>query len=313
MPTPFADEDPSSLLFRLAKHHFITPKILYDRYLGRTFEQFGDVGSRPEIWEQVETIAGYGIEFIERNGWHHLDRSRLRFRGTTIKRTWLSERRRVAPGVLSDDGEQPYARITWRFKALPCDVATGEMLIERCPRCLLPLTWGDMTSIYRCQECGFDLRKIERSEASKEMYEAARTIAQMIGLLPSNGVDLSHPFNVEDVGLRLDLLEWCAAFEGRVRGNWITRSSTNAWRGVEGAQTWPALLERAVSLTQRKYEKSGSYPDFAKVHLELQSMPNLDARKAALLQLADMLRQIGYVRLRRKQNRSRPKQQQRTT
>jgi hypothetical protein len=61
--------------------------------------------------------------------------------------------RRLAPGVLRDDGDTPFHRLSWQLTSLDCDVATGEALVQRCPRCGLLLSWSKTKTVVSCGCC----------------------------------------------------------------------------------------------------------------------------------------------------------------
>jgi hypothetical protein len=98
--------------------------------------------------------------------------------------------RRLAPGVLKDDGDTPYLRLGWQLNALDCDVDTGQVLVERCPRCAAFLRWAKIESVVNCGECQFDVRQARTKYVPADRFSLAR---KFYGFMLRSGPSLPEP------------------------------------------------------------------------------------------------------------------------
>ncbi|MBJ7576375.1 hypothetical protein JHC09_00555 [Devosia sp. MC532] len=290
-----ADEDPASIIVRVAEGHFFRTSDLFSRYFQLPAYRLADVGNHPGILDQLDVLAGCGSEFLRSLGWQRQAGKKVVFRGQALPSDWIGEGRRVAPGVLAADGDQPYIRLAWRFPAIPFDLNTNEMLIDRCPLCFNFLTWTRIRSVCHCQNCQFDLREARPVYARGEYVQPALKLAAHLGLLPGEKIALPPPFATEDSVVALKVLEWCAWFAGRCEVVPVAQSATNAHRGVAVAERWPATLELAADLVLRQVLKK----EHAMSTLQgaFRSLPNMEMRKGVSTQLAEIMQRLNVQRV----------------
>lgn len=89
------------------------------------------------------------------------------------------------PCCLSEDGNKPYFRKSWRLGFMTCCLFHSVQLHDRCPKCHNPIDIKRLQKhekeilyhpedIARCSKCGFDLRKTQYIDVSSEEYEINR-------------------------------------------------------------------------------------------------------------------------------------------
>ncbi|WP_299749948.1 hypothetical protein [Devosia sp.] len=178
------------------------------------------------------------------------------FRGRTLPDGWISLDKRVAPGMLRSDGDDPYIRLAWRFSAFPCDPITGETLLNRCPSCSANLNW-DTKKIESCHQCRFDLRNAPPSFADTQVLQDVRAIAGAIGLIDgvkAGPIDLPAPLGDLDLEQQLSVLQWCARLRGAVERTGTSGGPATAHMGLKIARAWPAPLLEVADLLLRQYD-----------------------------------------------------------
>lgn len=286
-PPAHEDEDPASIIVRVAEDHFFRTTDLFALYFQRTPELLSDVGNHPLILEQVHTLAGYGADFLRSLSWNRVPGKKVLFRGQALPSDWIGEGRRVAPGVLANDGDNPYIRLSWRFPAMPFDLKTTEMLIERCPSCFSPLTWRRCRSVCHCQNCQYDLREVRPVHAVHEAVLPVRRLAAHIGLLPGEKIALPRIFDTEDTASTLKVLEWAAWFGGLCRLDATIATASNASRGIEVAESWPVYLELAADLLFRQDRAEGI--ELRALQPALKKLPEPQMTAEAMKQLAQIM------------------------
>lgn len=285
-PPVHADEDPASIIVRVAEDHFFRTTELFALYFQRSPELLADVGNHPIILDQVHTLAGYGVDFLRSLSWKRVSGNKVLFRGQALPSHWIGDVRRVAPGVLADDGDHPYIRLAWRFPAIPFNLETNEMLIERCPSCFSPLTWRRIRSVCHCQNCQHDLRETQPVHARPETIQPVRRLAAHIGLLPREEIVLPRIFHTEDTATTLKVFEWGAWFGGLCLDA-TSKTVANASRGIEVAETWPAYLELAADLLFR--QDRAERIELRTLQPALKKLPEPQMRAEALTQLAEIM------------------------
>lgn len=288
VPVAHPDEDPASIIVRLAGRHFLRPHDLFKLYFGRSSGLLSDVGTQPQILEQVDTIAGYGREFLLSLRWQRRAPKTVTFRDLSLPTNWIGEVRRVAPGVLANDGDDPYCRLSWRFVPLTVDVASGELLIERCPACLCTLTWAGIVSVHRCQSCNHDLRSCRPMFAGADTLASARRLASVLGFWEDRPIKFPHPFTTADMVDAMRTLEWGARFGGQMRLDRTAKSPANASRGIDVIENWPRDLELAADLVFR--QNRTKHVEQYTLQAALEELPTKEMRQGAMEQLAHILK-----------------------
>lgn len=287
MPVAHPDEDPASIIVRLAGRHFLRPHDLFKLYFGRSSGLLSDIGTQPQILEQVDTIAGYGREFLLSLRWQRRAPKTVTFRDLSLPTNWIGEVRRVAPGVLANDGDDPYCRLSWRFLPLTVDVTCGELLIERCPSCFSILTWKGTVSVYRCQSCNHDLRLCRPMFAGKDTLASARRLASVLGFWEDRPIQFPYPFATADMVDAMRALEWGAWFNGKLRRDLTARSPMNASTGIDVIENWPSDLELAANLVFR-HDRT-EHVERHTLQSSLSELPTPEMRQGAMEQLASIL------------------------
>lgn len=287
------DEDPVSYIVRLARFQLLTLQQLFGLYLGLKLRDIPDLGNQPAVWPGISVITGHDLATFERNCWRRAPLPFVIFRGRRMGDSWISNSFRLAPGVIASDGEAPYARLSWRFPALPCDLDTGELLISRCPFCDGLYSWTSTLKLLRCSNCRRDVRRATPRFAAPEVLRMARELAAAIGLIPGPGLDLPAPFGDLDLSVKLRLLEWCASFGGLLRRDGMLPTTQNALYGLTVAQRWPQDLELAVDLL---FRQSRPEPDMAVEYpLGLHGLPTQKLKRAVRIQLREILKRPEYA------------------
>jgi hypothetical protein len=162
--------------------------------------------------------------------------------------------RRLAPGVLKDDGDTPFLRLVWQLNALDCDVDTGEVLVERCPRCAAFLRWAKIGSVVTCGDCQFDVRHARSRYVPADHLSLAR---KLYAFMLRSGPPLPEPFDRLDDVTACHAMEWIAYFANSAAfGKALRPSCQNAIAGLEDLYSWPDSFDRIlVELDQ--FRKSG--------------------------------------------------------
>jgi hypothetical protein len=158
---------------------------------------------------------------------------------------WISPQiRRLAPGVLAADGDIPFHRLAWQLNALNCDPTTGEVLIDRCPRCVAYLTWNKIQSITSCGVCNFDVRDAAPRYAPNDRRSAARDLHAFVkGIGPA----LPEPFcSVDDI-TACRAMEWMAFFVDLPVGKHLRPACSNASAGLHSIRRWPSSFDSIVA------------------------------------------------------------------
>lgn len=117
-------------------------------------------------------------------------------------------RRRFAPAALAID---PYHRILWDLKILPCDVETGQMLIYQCRSASCEgraVGWRHTLGIDRCEHCMADLSNETAEDIAEHLLAPLRDIAKLFRREERGGLLQDLPVNVAAHGgqVAFDLL-----------------------------------------------------------------------------------------------------------
>jgi hypothetical protein len=158
---------------------------------------------------------------------------------------WISPNiRRLAPGVLAADGDTPFHRLAWQLNALECDPTTGEVLIDRCPRCVAYLKWNKIQSITSCGICNFDVRDAAPRFAPDDRRSAARDLHAFVEGI---GPPLPEPFGSVDDITACRAMEWMAFFVDLPVGKHLRPTYSNASAGLHSIRCWPSAFDRIVA------------------------------------------------------------------
>lgn len=130
---PKADESIQSIAIRLAPVALASTDELLR--LGLRHSSLASLFSNSPAIDHLSELGGFdSTEMKARSiepagcGFHIYQRQ--------VPSDWLSINvRRLAPGSLVSDGDEPFHRLAWQLLPLDCDPSTGEVLIDCCPRC----------------------------------------------------------------------------------------------------------------------------------------------------------------------------------
>jgi len=267
-PAPYrADEDPASLVVRMAVRGSMSVKQFTDSYLLGAGSGVSNVITSDRMLTRLAVIAGVEPEALRFNALsvgHDRRRNRPEahglFRGSQLPRGTISTQKRIAPGAMKSDGEDPYVRLGWRFQVLPADPQTGEVLITRCLQCSRHLRW-DTPHVCLCAHCGFDVRQAPPVFLADGELVATRTLAGALGL---NGdapkpLSLQYPFSELSLMQQLPVLAWLAGFRGLLDGTRLSATPTNIHLGLPLAEGWQETLQQIVLLVFRQTAGQGDH------------------------------------------------------
>jgi TniQ len=150
----FDDEAIASLAVRLAPMGRTDVDSLLRLHLDMGGQSVSTIASKPAAIAELAALGSFDLQRLSTGAWRAF-KDRTEFLGRELPVGWFSpERRRVAPGRLVDDGEHARIRNIWLISAIPCDIETGEALLDRCSSCLSPLGWTKIRSVWSCTGCG---------------------------------------------------------------------------------------------------------------------------------------------------------------
>ncbi|TAJ72126.1 MAG: hypothetical protein EPO51_08395 [Phenylobacterium sp.] len=102
----------------------------------------------------------------------------VNFHGALLERRFLEAKvRRVSPQAL---GVSPHHRAAWMVRALSFCPESGELLIEACQACGCTLGWTRCSAVWRCDRCGFDLRRSTTQVPSRKETAEAIAAARLV-------------------------------------------------------------------------------------------------------------------------------------
>lgn len=233
-----ADESVPSMILRLAPL-FMVSVADFVRYALNVSGAIQIVSTRIEaLWRLAEHV-GWEPASIERRkveptsaGFMVYDRE--------VPHEWIDlGTRRVAPAVLAAD-EIPYHRMPWLFDPLECDLESGEVLIDRCPRCDAALGWANIESVFMCAACGFDVREQAPTYVPPDRLKMARDLH---AYLEKTADHLPPELEALDDISKAYAMEWVAFFVDLPVGRHLKPSSSNAAMGLAEAKRWPDCFD----------------------------------------------------------------------
>lgn len=235
---PMADESIPSMILRLAPL-FMVSVADFVRYALNVAGALQTVSTRIEaLWRLAEhvgwdptNIEGRKVEPTSA-GFVVYDRE--------VPHEWIDlGTRRVAPAVLAAD-QIPYHRMPWLFAPLECDLATGEVLIDRCPGCDTTLGWTNIESVFMCAACGFDVREQTPAYVPPDRLKMARNLH---AYLEKTAAPLPAELDALDDISKAYAMEWLAFFVDLPIGRHLKPSSSNAAIGLVAATRWPNCFD----------------------------------------------------------------------
>ncbi|WP_141105754.1 hypothetical protein [Rhizobium sp. R693] len=103
---------------------------------------------------KISRLMSVGISHVESLTYRKSPRL-VEFFGTAISPSYLSNIRRVSPTFLRVHG---YQKAIWALRCFSFDPSNMELLLDRCPRCGVALTYRFSAGPCHCSLCGWDLR-----------------------------------------------------------------------------------------------------------------------------------------------------------
>jgi hypothetical protein len=231
---PSADESIQSIAIRLAPFALVSTDELLR--LGLKHSSLASLPTNPTAIDRLSKLGGFdSTEMKGRSieptecGFHIYQRQ--------VPADWVSiDVRRLAPGALVSDGDDPFHRLAWQLVPLDCDPSTGEVLVDCCPRCHSRLTWTNINRVYTCSVCQFDMRESSPKCLSADRLEAARLLHDF---LVGAGPTLPEPFDEADDITSCRAMEWLAYFVELSIGKSLQPSCRNAAMGIASLHQWP--------------------------------------------------------------------------
>ncbi|WLA53911.1 hypothetical protein [Bradyrhizobium diazoefficiens] len=278
------DESLQSIILRLAPFSLATANELLRYALGRP-AGLGLLSTDADAIQRLAELGGFALEDM-------FSRSILRGKyGYIIYRRevppeWVTfGLRRLAPGVLTDD-DIPFHRLGWQLNAINCDVTTGEVLIERCPRCVARLRWRKVATIVTCGECQLDIRCVSPRYVPPDRLSSAR---RLLAFLLRTGPQLPAPFDKLDDVTTCYAMQWLAYFVTSGPGGKSLRPSCqNAAAGLEELCSWPDSFDTFL-LEHHRIRGYGHTAQAASLLDKIDRAGNLTLRHILLLRAAETL------------------------
>jgi hypothetical protein len=190
----------------------------------------------------LSVLGSFDLDDLLMRGWKFENGGAVWF-GRDLPETWLTpHKRRLAPGKLVSDGNEPFHRGPWQLNVFDCDLEGGEKLIDTCPQCGVELSWINACTIFNCQGCGFDLRHVPATNAQAPELEIARRFFALY----CGDFELPSPFDAMDFRSVCYGMEWFAHFRSIWMGQFLTATVQNALFGLEALELWPVSFEIVV-------------------------------------------------------------------
>lgn len=239
----FDDEAIASLAVRLAPMGRIDTDTLLRLHLDMRGQSVSTIATKPNAIAELAALGSFDPERLSMGAWENF-KDRTEFLGREFPVGWfVPERRRVAPARLAADGENARIRNVWLVAAMPCDVETGEVLLDRCPACLNLLGWTNLRTVWTCQACDFDLRFAAPRLCPPETFAAAKELASFIF---DRGVRLPPPLDELPSLDLLKLCSWLAHVRMLPAELFLGITAKNAPAGFAQVKRWPHSFDETV-------------------------------------------------------------------
>jgi TniQ len=239
----FDDEAIASVAVRLAPMGRIDVDRLLRLHLDMDKLSVSAIASRPAAIAELAALGSFDLQRLSM-GTARVFKDHAEFLGRQLPVGWfLPERRRVAPARLAADGENARIRNVWLLSAMPCDIETGEALLNRCPSCLALLGWRKISNVWSCQVCEFDLRTAVPRSCAPQAVEAAGELARYIF---HRGLRLPPPLGELPSLDLLKLSGWLAHFRAIPQELFLGITAKNAAMGFSQLKRWPSTFDEIV-------------------------------------------------------------------
>jgi hypothetical protein len=238
---PKADESIHSMVLRLAPLFMVSVSD-FVRFALDVAGAIHLVATRIEaLWRMAE-LAGWSAAEIECRKIEPTSAGMMIYR-REVPPDWIDLRaRRIAPGVLASD-EIPYHRMPWHANPIECDLATGEVLIDRCPRCDAILGWSNVETVFACGACEFDIRRHKPTYVPDDRLQLARGFQ---AYLAGSADKFPSPIQALSDISKAYAMEWLAFFVDLPVGRCLKPSFSNAPIGLVEAKRWPQGFDEVM-------------------------------------------------------------------
>jgi len=228
-------------VLRLAPLGLVTAPELLTLGLGLDRSALPMVTRSRDAMSRLATIGRFELDDLVAASWRRTDRS-VTVGNRDVPFDWLvADRRRVAPGVLREDGNEPWVRSLWQLRALPCDPNTGERLIDTCV-CGSPLFWSNALSVTGCQFCGADISKSEPEYVSENDHKRVQEFSRLFRH-PSRVTSLPAPFDDVHDRTLFAAMSWLGTMNVDPQA---MPQPEHAVSGYELLKEWPAGFDRLI-------------------------------------------------------------------
>jgi hypothetical protein len=290
----FDDEAIASVAVRLAPMGRIDADKLLRLHLDMPWESVSAIAGKPEAVAELAALGSFDLQRLS-IGAYKIFKDRIEFLGRELPVGWfLPERRRVAPARLAADGNDARIRNRWLVSAFPCDVESGEVLLDRCPSCINLLGWRNMTNVWSCQICDFDMRTARPKACPHEIVAAAKELADYIF-----DYDLRLPGPLGDLS-SVDILKlsgWMAYFRAIPQELFLGITVKNAAAGFSQLKRWPCsfdeivldLLGASTAADLAVGDTISRYKAAAGIMASIDRLPSLNAREILKSRLMELL------------------------
>ena len=233
----------ASIAMRLAPCGLVTTRELLRLGLELNENSLAILPERDEAVRRLAVIGGFDIDDLKSRCWRRTDHSAFVL-GRELPSDWLvTDRRRVAPGQLAKDHDDAWIPTLWQIGAFPCDPATGEVLIDRCPDCKWPLRWSHTNTVWQCARCNYDLRKAAPRFVPKDVLERATALARYFDGRESASTPIDRWVSGRSI---FAAMSWFGHFRELCHNLWLRPSAANALVGYHAVMHWPVSFDEVV-------------------------------------------------------------------
>jgi hypothetical protein len=241
---PQPGESVQSIAIRLAPYGLVSIDEFLAYGLGMLHGKLPSLPAKANALERLAAIGGFDPADIRARRIEPNERGYLMFE-REVPNDWISLMvRRLAPGILAADGDIPFHRLAWQLNALDCDPTTGEVLIDRCPRCAAYFRWNGIPSITGCGYCKLDVRETSPRYVPEDRLSSTRKLQ---AFMLKTGPALPPPFDDLDDITACRAMEWLAYFVDLPVGKYLRPAYSNASPGLEKLLCWPGSFDAVLT------------------------------------------------------------------
>lgn len=243
---PHGGEDIRSVAVRYAKLKRLTVADLMVAGLGAQEAHLTSVPLKTALIQRFADLAGLDAAVLRAEAFGSAGTDFELFGSPASVDMTVPHRRRIAPGILRADGDEPWVRAHWQVACLPCDPDTGETLLHLCPQCGATLSWMWVKDLHRCDRCRVDLREAEPRYASARDRELS---ALMLGLLrrEPSAIERMPPMVAGATPAeQVQFFSWLGSLRALVNGVVLPDGPFVTFRGLEATMSFPGSFNRMV-------------------------------------------------------------------